>query len=145
MVCTYGGAKMGEIGMRVLKILWALVVAVFAASGQDMLQLKNGDRFRGAFIGFDATKGFGWKHNSIFSELWVESSAVSGLQLNAGEAAAARPHSARVKFVNGDDLSMDISSLDAETLSLDTWFAGKLKSPRKHLMWLVPGGAGAVI
>ena len=50
-----------------------------------------------------------------------------------------------MKFVNGDELSMDISGLDAETLSLDTWFAGKLKSPRKNLMWLVPGGAGAVI
>ena len=131
--------------MRVLIILWTLVVVVFSASSQDVLQLKNGDRFRGAFIGFDAAQGFGWKHNSIFSELWVESSAVSRLQLNASEGAIARSHSARVKFINGDELSMDISGLDAESLSLDTWFAGKLKSPRKHLMWLVPGGTGAVI
>ena len=68
MVCNYGGAKKGEIGMRVLIILWTLIVVVFPASSQDVLQLKNGDRFRGAFIGFDATKGFGWKHNSIFRE-----------------------------------------------------------------------------
>ena len=131
--------------MRALIISWTLVVAAFGAPNQDLLQLKNGDRFRGSFFGYDAKKGFGWEHDSIFGELWVESSAVSRLQLNAGTGAAARPHSARVKFVNGDELSMDISSLDAEMLSLDTWFAGKLKSPRKHLMWLVPGGAGAVI
>ena len=95
MVGNHGGAKKERTGMRAWIVSWALVVAVFAASGQDMLQLKNGDRFRGAFIGFDATKGFGWKHNSIFSELWVESSAVARLQLNAGEGAASRSHSAR--------------------------------------------------
>ena len=131
--------------MRSLIILWALVVASIAAPGQDMLQLKNGDRFRGAFSGYDAKKGFGWKHDSIFGELWIESSAVSRLQLNSSQVDSARSHAARVKFINGDELSMDITGLDAETLSLDTWFAGKLKSPRKHLMWLVPGGAGAVI
>ncbi|SVD63944.1 uncharacterized protein METZ01_LOCUS416798, partial [marine metagenome] len=41
MVCTYGDAKKGEIGMRVLIILWTLVVVVIPASSQDMLQLKN--------------------------------------------------------------------------------------------------------
>ena len=131
--------------MRALIILWALGVASIAAPGQDLLQLKNGDRFRGAFSGYDVKKGFGWKHDSIFGELWIESSAVSRLQLNSGQVNSARAHAARVKFTNGDELSMDITGLDAETLSLDTWFAGKLKSPRKHLMWLVPGGAGAVI
>ena len=116
-----------------------------SSSRTGTINLKNGDRFRGDFIGYDSMKGFGWNHDSINGVMWVESSAVSRLQLNAGKGVAARSHSARVKFINGDELSMDISSLDGEVLSLDTWFAGKLKSPRKHLMWLVPGGAGVVV
>ena len=109
------------------------------------LNLKNGDQFRGAFIGYDSMKGFGWIHDSISGAMWIEPSAVSRLQLNAGKDDAVRSHSARVKFVNGDELSMDISGFDGEVLSLNTWFAGKLKSPRKHLMWVVPGGAGVVV
>ena len=126
--------------MRALIISWVLGVAAFVAPGQDMLQLKNGDRFRGAFSGYDAKKGFGWNHDSIFGELWIESSAVSRLQLNARKGGSARSHAARVKFVNGDELSMDISGLDAETLSLDTWFAGKLKSSRTAVFLVVNNG-----
>ena len=49
------------------------------------LNLKNGDQFRGAFIGYDSMKGFGWIHDSISGAMWIEPSAVSRLQLNAGK------------------------------------------------------------
>ena len=122
-----------------------ITTELWAAPRQGSVQFRNGDRFRGAFIGFDAKKGFGWTHNDIRGDLWIEAAAVSRLQFNAAAGDGARAHSARVKFVNGDELSMDLNGLDAEGLAMDTWFAGKLKAPRDQLEWLVPGGAGEVV
>ena len=66
-----------------------------AAARQGSVQFRNGDRFRGTFIGFDAKKGFGWTHNDIRGDLWIEAAAVSRLQFNAAAGDGARAHSAR--------------------------------------------------
>jgi hypothetical protein len=134
-----------KTNMRALAVLFILVTVASAAPRQGSVQFRNGDRFRGTFIGFDAKKGFEWKHDDIRGQLWIEAAAVSRLQLNAGPVGGARAHAARVKFANGDELSIDLTGLDAESLTMDTWFAGKLKAPRAQLQWLVPGGTGEVV
>ena len=132
--------------MRWLAVIaiWFLIHPAQAAPRTGSLQFRNGDRFRGEFTGFDAKKGFGWIHEDIRGQLWIEAAAVSRLQLNA-DAAAGKAHAARVKFANGDELSMDLAGLDEKQLTMDTWFAGQLKAPRESLQWLVPGGTGLVV
>ena len=109
------------------------------------LTLKNGDRFGGQFLGYVKGKGLGWQHESVEGQLRVNTAEVVRLQLNTVNVTNTASGSARVRFNNGDELSVNLVSLNPQELSAETWFAGKLTVSRKYLSWLVPGGEGALI
>ena len=109
------------------------------------MTLKNGDRFGGQFLGYVEGKGLGWRHESVKGKMQVTVAEASRLQLASVNVTNNTSGSARVHFSNGDELSLSLSDLDPEVLTVETWFAGKLKVQREHLSWLIPGGEGGLL
>ena len=136
-------------GVRWSSLAWVISLSVVcilqAAPRSGTLTLKNGDRFGGQFLGYVEGKGLGWQHESVQGQMRVRAAEVVRLQLNAVNVTNSASGSARVRFNNGDELSLNLSDLDAEGLTADAWFAGKLKVQREHLSWLVPGGVGGLL
>ena len=135
--------------MRILGLICTLLLFIVcdshAAPRFGTLTLKNGDRFSGQFLGYIKGEGLGWQHESGGDQLRVNAAEVIRLQLNAVNITNTVSGSARVRFNNGDELSLNLVGLNPQELSAETWFAGKLAVSREHLSWLVPGGEGVLI
>jgi len=121
--------------------IWALQGAPRPAT----LTLKNGDRFGGRFLGYNENKGLVWQHESVKGEMRVIAIEAARLQLAAVSVTNSISNSARVHFTNGDELAISLSDLNPEVLTVETWFAGKLKVQREYLKWLIPGGDGGIL
>ncbi|MBL69275.1 MAG: hypothetical protein CMO74_12655 [Verrucomicrobiales bacterium] len=123
-----------------------LLLSVGAAPRKGTLILSNGDKIVGALVGYDVKGNFLWRHPAVRTEMQVAGSGVSRLQLAAvTPIKGARPHSARVKLVNGDDFAGELAALDEKALTLDTWYAGRLRIPRAAIAHLMPGSTSKVV
>ncbi|MSU27294.1 MAG: hypothetical protein EXS27_05180, partial [Pedosphaera sp.] len=113
----------------------------------DIFQLLDGSSLHGALEAIDPAKGIRWKHPA-------SAAPIEFLPRNAHQirfAQVARPpvqssahHTCRFRFVNGDELTGNLLSLDATHIELETWFAGKLRAPRagvQSLAFLAKGFA----
>ncbi len=110
----------------ICSLLLLIVCGGHAAPRLGTLTLKNGDRFGGQFLGYVKGKGLGWQHESVEDQLRVNAAEVVRLQLNAVNATNTASGSARVRFNNGDELSVNLASLNPQELAAETWFGGKL-------------------
>ena len=134
--------------MRWLLIVCLLIAfAVHAAPIRTgTLTFRSGDKMTGAMIGYDAKEGFLWEHPAVADEMRVEAVSVRKISFSTEVAPkGARIHSARVRLVNGDEIAGELSALDEKMLTLDTWYAGRLRIPRVAIVHLVPGALSKVV
>jgi len=118
-----------------------------AAPRSGTLTLRSGvDKITGMMLGYDAKDGFLWRHPAIAGEMRIDGADVRKLSFAAiGMVKGARVHTARVAMVNGDEIAGELSALDENTLTLDTWYAGQLRIPRAAIVHLVPGALSKVV
>lgn len=111
-----------------LHLIVCLIVP--AAWADDLLKFRNRDILHGSVTGATAT-----------SLRWQSPAASEPIQFAAGNLAelhlAPRPpktsrqlHPFLVELTNGDQLTGDITALDEQSLTLHTWYSGKLSLPR---------------
>ncbi len=122
-----------------------LSLEALAAPRQAVCTMADGGRFEASFLGYTANKGYAWKHPAFDQLMYVAPEGLNQLRLTAAEAPARRPHSARVRFHNGDELAMDLDTLEPDAMKLKTWYAGKISVSRQQLAWLTPGGEGELV
>ena len=112
------------------------------------VHFRGGDLYKlnGAMLGYDDAGNFLWRHPGVADVMKIKASSVRKLTLNAGTPTkGARTHTARVRLFNGDEFPGELAALDATTLTLDTWYAGKLRIPRATIAHLVPGASSKVV
>ena len=139
-----------QVKMKNIIAILALTLA-FTLSAADgprpgTLTFRNGDKMTGGMLGYDVGGDFLWKHPAIAGEMKVEAAGVKKITLGAGAPAkGVRIHTARVRLFNGDELVGELTALDNQTLTLDTWYAGKLRIPRAAVVHLMPGALSKVV
>lgn len=122
---------------------WAsLVVALsiamlsnsFASAAADQLQFLDGSFLLGSLHSIDAEHEVRWRHPG--AKLALEFTFTNLHQVRFGHERPAMtngPATCRFRFTNGDEVLGELIALDEDTLDLDTWFAGRLRAPRKAL------------
>ncbi len=135
---------------RALPILVVLFAATFPIRAQpavDVFQFLDGSTLHGALEGIDPVKGIRWKHPASAAPIGFlprNAHQIRLAQAAPPPAQASANHTCRFRFLNGDELTGNLVSLDAQHIELETWFAGKLRAPRagvQSLAFLAKGFA----
>lgn len=112
-----------------------------AATRPESVELLNGDIFSGDFLSYDAKDGLKWRHPSIKTPVDFDSKSISILKLKtATMPVTAKRHSFNIKMHNGDELNGDVTEVDANKVTLQTWYAGVLTIPRTAVKSITPRG-----
>lgn len=114
-------------------LLLAAALPLRAQPAVDVLQFLDGSALHGALEAIDPVKGIRWKHPA--SATAIEFLPRNAHQIRLAQAApppaqASAHHTCRFRFVNGDELTGNLVSLDAQHIELETWFAGRVRAPR---------------
>ncbi|NBV20726.1 MAG: hypothetical protein EBS05_01840 [Proteobacteria bacterium] len=99
----------------------------------DVFQLLDGSQLHGSLAGIDPQKGVRWNHvasGTPLEFLTRNAHLIRFAQTAPPPAQASAHHTCRFRFVNGDEMTGNLLSLDAQQIELETWFAGKLRAPR---------------
>ncbi len=135
-----GWAQLQIIGNGQTTIKMATVPALKTAAGnasfgtKDALVFRNGDLLYGQLLGIDAEHGIRWSHADSTQPIEFKSDNVVAIDFPAQPVPSFPADSpCRVRFNNEELLDGNLISADAQTLTLDTWQAGKLKLQRSSL------------
>ena len=113
-----------------------------ATHEQDTLAFLNKDQLHGFLLAIDADGSLHWQSPEARDPIVFKSGEVSQIKLDSHKPAATTSE-ARIALTNGDILPGNIVSLDGQTLSLDTWYAGRLALPRAMLRSIMPMSGAA--
>jgi len=104
---------------------------------EDSLAFLNKDQLHGFLLAIDADGSLHWQSPEARDPIVFKSGEVAQIKLDSHKPAATTSE-ARIALTNGDILPGNIVSLDAQTLALDTWYAGRLSLPRAMLRSIMP-------
>jgi len=99
----------------------------------DVFQFLDGSTLHGSLAGIDPAKGIRWKHPAAAAPLEFlprNAHQIRFAQAASPPAQASANHTCRFRFINGDELTGNLVSLDASHIELETWFAGRVRAPR---------------
>lgn len=111
-----------------------LLTLLRPANAQDYVHFLDGSLLRGRFLSYEADGSVSLQSPHSPAPLAFSSTALSQVVLDQHR----RPtpderYSARFKFFNGDQLYGDLVSMDERSVTLKSWFAGRLTGPRSAL------------
>jgi len=102
------------------------------ATGSDVVTLKHGNTISGEILAL-GKEAISLKIPHADTPLRVKGDQLINLQFDNVKTKNLPTHSERITLVNGDVFPADITSLDSNSLKLETWFAGPLTISRDHL------------
>jgi hypothetical protein len=114
------------------------VPPVVVARTEDSLTLLNGDRLQGRLVGVDGGGVLTWQHKAMLAPLRCRLAALDKVELSPRKCEGVEHHRHLAQLVNGDRLSGDVVTLDANQLVLRTWYAGMLTIAHSRLAALTP-------
>ncbi len=99
-----------------------------------VLQLFDGSTLHGKVAHIEAGKSVQWAHPAASAPIDLSVSNIAQIRFEqpASASQTERP-SCRFRFLNGDEITGNLKSLDAENASVETWFAGDLHAARAAL------------
>ncbi|MGA2175282.1 MAG: hypothetical protein ABSH38_09905 [Verrucomicrobiota bacterium] len=125
--------------------LAALFVAVAPGRAQpaaqalaDSLVFRNGDVLYGKLLAIQPRSVVRWQHPDAAEPIDFSPESIAQIDFPAHKALASPANdSCRITCANGDALNGSLVAGDRDTVTLETWYAGKLKLPRKALQSVV--------
>lgn len=97
----------------------------------DVLELQDGSTLRGRLLELDRERGLRWQHPQASAPLAFRPGIVARLQYGQPQSLLGRlPATSQFRLRNGDEFAGELRGLDAETVTLDTWFGKNFKLPR---------------
>lgn len=129
-----------------LSMLYLLgMIGAVAAESPDLLRFTNGDQLHGAFQGLKDGPQVIWKRDDLAAPVDFKSAQLRHVVLQGGRASKGLTSLSNVSLVSGDKVPGVITGLDAESVTLDTSYAGVIKIPRDHVSMLAPSPLGGRI
>lgn len=126
---------------RACLALLLVLGALNTLAAPHALLFRNGDLLTGQLESITPTNGLRWRHADAPAAMQFTPGALAEVHLGAQPAPpAGSPNFCFVRLTNGDELSGNLTSLNARELVLDTWFAGPLTLPRARVAALRPAG-----
>lgn len=103
----------------------------------DCLYFRNGDLLYGQLLAIEPHEAVRWRHpdSSAPIEFKPESIAQIDFPPQRTDSSHAR-NSCKLSLANGDSLEGDLLSSDHDSVTIQTWYAGRLKIPRRSLQTL---------
>jgi hypothetical protein len=132
--------------IRKLAILWISgAMALAAAEAADLLRFTNGDQLHGTFQGLKDGPRAIWQRDDLAAPVEFATSQLRHVVLRGGKPLRSLAKLSHVALVNGDKVPGTVTDLDAETLTIDTPYAGLLRIPRNQVARLAPSPLGGRI
>ncbi|HTA31383.1 MAG TPA: hypothetical protein VK731_12905 [Candidatus Cybelea sp.] len=103
----------------------------------DSLSFRNGDMLYGKLLEIQPGNVLRWQHPDASEPIDFKPETVAQIGLAPRASASGRTdYSCKLWLANGDALAGNLVACDREALTLETWYAGKLKIPRRVLQTL---------
>jgi hypothetical protein len=100
----------------------------------DCLFFRDGDALRGQLLEIQPHDFIRWQHPDASGPSDFKPETVARIDFHPPQIPAFRADNAcKLSLASGDALDGNLVSFDSDTLTLDTWYAGKLKIPRRSL------------
>lgn len=124
--------------------LWMAAGAVACAAEVpgDLLRFSNGDQLHGHFQGLVEGPQALWLREDLAEAVPFKTSGIRHVVLRGARPAQALHSLSHVTLVNGDRVPGTITELDAESVVVETSFAGPLRIPREQVVMLAPSPLG---
>ena len=127
-------------------IAWfCLMAAATAEQPQDLLRFTNGDQLRGRFIGLKEGPLVAWQNEDLAAPADFKTDRIRQIVLRGGRPLKPLAALSHLGLVNGDRLPGTVTALDADTLTLETPYAGTLRIPRDQVSLLAANPLGGRI
>lgn len=124
-------------------IPWCLMLAgCAAAESLDLLRFTNGDQFHGSFRGLKEGPRAVWQREDLAAPVEFKTTQIRHIILHGGRPLTALTSLSQLGLVNGDRLPGTITAIDADTITLDTSYAGVLRLARSQVAMLAPNPLG---
>jgi hypothetical protein len=103
----------------------------------DCLYFRNGDLLYGKLLAIEPHDAVRWRHPDSPDAIEFKPESIVQINFPPQRTDASRAKdSCKLSFANGDSLEGDLVSSDRDTVTLQTWYAGRLKIPRRSLQSL---------
>lgn len=127
-------------------IAWScLMAAATAEPPQDLLRFTNGDQLRGSFIGLKEGPQVVWQNEDLAVPADFKTNRIRQIVLRGGRPLKPLATLSHLGLVNGDRFPGTVTTLDADTLTLETPYAGTLRIPREQVSLLAANPLGGRI
>ena len=127
-------------------IAWVCLMAVATADKvPDLLRFTNGDQLRGRFMGLKQGPQVIWKNDDLATSADFKVDRIRQIVLRGGRPVSPLTTLAHLTLVNGDRFPGKVTAVDAETITLDTPYAGTIQIPRDQVSILAANPLGGRI
>jgi len=110
---------------------------------RDTIEFLNRDSLTGSLVGYTGAEfGLMWRNPCAAGPIAFAPRNLKKLRLAKRPVAAAHASRDTVLLTNGDELRGSILALNAEYLTLETWYAGRLLIKRPSVKAALPGSSG---
>lgn len=99
----------------------------------ETLEFLNGDKLRGRLSSIEADGTVQWTHPEARAPIQFSPRNLARISLDPGVGRGRPLNGFVVRLANGNELPGQILTLDQNRLVLNTWYAGTLTIPRKHV------------
>jgi hypothetical protein len=129
-------------------LLSALLVAGVAVlmpmrgAANDTILFRNGDLLVGELQSINQEAGVQWKRPDALNAFQFSPERIAQLDFGSAKPAGPAPSTnmCTIHLQNGDQIQGDLVGYDGEKVTMDTWFAGRLKLPKSAVALIVPMG-----
>ena len=122
------------VALSVASVLTSPARAQTAASTNtplDSLFLRDGDMLYGKLLSIEPDQTVRWQHPDATEGIEFKPDIVAKIEFSSPKTTTAQSNSScRVYFGNGDTLEGNLVSCSRDSLTLDTWYAGRLTIQR---------------
>jgi hypothetical protein len=121
------------------------LVAASAADQADLLRFTNDDQLRGTFRGIKEGPQVVWQHEDLAAPADFKTTRIRHIVLRGGRPLKPPGTLSHIGMVNGDRVPGTVTAMDADSVTLDTAYAGMLRIPRDQMSLLAPNPLGGRI
>jgi hypothetical protein len=122
-----------------------MMASASAEQAPDLLRFTNGDQLRGGFIGLKEGPQVAWRNEDLAAPADFKTERIRQIVFRGGRPLKPLVSLSHLGLVNGDRFPGTVTAMDADTITLETPYAGVLRIPRDQVSMLAANPLGGRI